>query len=250
MSKYQPLSAGMPFLGFLLLVAGSLWGQSRELIYDKEAKTAYAAYTADNALHIYLEITDPGQQRKIVQNGLELWVDVKAKKNKKAGIQYPLASSERAFNPPAAGDTGAAGIVRGLQATLRLKKEMTVTGFASPLNGTRSILPDTGLHALLRYRNDTLLYDAQIPLNAFSRPLAPHATISVGIIEKGLLPPGFGEGGMPGDGGGPPGGGDGPPGGGPPGGDNPGGGPPGGGPDEEEMQRAFKDDIIWFQINL
>jgi len=250
MSKYQTLSTGILFLPFLLLVTGPLRSLSQELTYDKESKTAYAAYTADNALHIHLEVTDPGQQRKIVQNGMEVWIDVKAKKNKKAGIRYPLASSERAFNPPSAGDTGIAGVVRGLQSTLRLKKEMTVMGFAPALNGTRSILPDTGLHAMLRYRNDTLIYEAQIPLNAFSRPPEPHATISIGIFEKGLLPPGFGEGGMPGDGGGPPGGGDGPPGGGPPGGGPGGGGPPGGMPDEEEMQRAFKDDIIWFRLNL
>src|SRR5882757_3829782 len=53
-----------------------------EMSYDQDTRTAYAAFNTGQSLYVHLEITDPAQQRKIVHNGLELWIDVKGKKNK------------------------------------------------------------------------------------------------------------------------------------------------------------------------
>lgn len=229
--------------------------------YDKEAKTSYVASSDGHAIFVHLEVSDLGQQRKIVNNGVEVWIDAKGKKNKKVGLQYPLAESERSFTPPSMRDTGRAGMIHGIQGTLEKKKEFTAAGFAAAYNGKRAVAGDAsadggnpGMHVQISYRGDTLVYDAVIPLTAMAKPLAPHATVSIGIVEKGMLPPGMGEGGMSGEGGGPgggPGGDGGGPGGGPGGGGPPpGGGGPGGMPDFEEMEAAFKENVIWVSVTL
>jgi len=38
--------------------------------YDEEAKSWYAVYNTGNTIHVYLAVTDPLQQRKIVTNGI------------------------------------------------------------------------------------------------------------------------------------------------------------------------------------
>jgi hypothetical protein len=225
-----------------------------EMSYDEDTKTAYAAYNIGQSFYVHLEITDPAQQRKIVQNGLELWIDVKGKKNKKTGIAFPLPDKERAFTPP--GDKGSdpaekLSVRKAIEPILARKKEMTVTGFVKEVNGTQPAHLRDGFQVVLHFKNDTLIYDAEIPFTVFAKALPPDKSISIGIIEKGLLP-GLNDGGMPGEGGGgsgggengpPPGGGGGPP---PDGGGPPDGLPPGG----EEMQKAFRDNVIWFTFSF
>lgn len=222
-----------------------------ELAYDSVAKTFYTAYSSEHSLFIHIEIIDAAQQRKVIQNGLDLWIDAKGKKNKKTGIQYPVASTERVLMPVK--KDGSVDARKGLETMLEGKKDMVVTGFASSVNGTRPAAADTGLRVVLHFKNDTLVYDAEVPFYVFARPLAAHTSLSIGIIEKGLLPSGMGGEGMPGDGGGPGGGGPGeggPGGGGFGGGPDGGGPPPGGMPDMEEMQKAFRDDGIWFRFAI
>jgi hypothetical protein len=228
-----------------------------EMAYDPDTKTAYAAFGTAQSLYVHLEVMDPGQQRKIIQNGLELWIDVKGKKNKKTGIAYPLPDKERAFTPPGDKRSDPAerlNVRKALEPVLARKKEMTVTGFVNEVNGLQPVHLRDGFQVTLHFKNDTLVYDVEIPLNVFTRPLAPDKIINIGIIEKGLLPSGLNEGGMP-EGGGAPGGGENGPPGGPPG--NGGGAPPdGGGPPDgmppggEEMQQAFRDNVIWFTFTF
>ena len=40
--------------------------------YDDDSKSWYAVYTKGNTIHVYLSVTDPLQQRKIITNGMEL----------------------------------------------------------------------------------------------------------------------------------------------------------------------------------
>jgi len=175
---------------------------------------------------------------------------VKGKKNKKTGISYPLPDKERAFTPPGNNSTDPAqrlSIRKILEPVLARKREMTVTGFVNEVNGMQPVHLRDGFEVTLHFRNDTLVYDAEIPLNVFARSLPTDKSISIGIVQKGLLPAGLNDGGMP-DGGGMPGGGEnGPPGGGgPPDGGLPDGMPPGG----DEMQKAFRDNVIWFKLTF
>ncbi|MEP6746073.1 MAG: hypothetical protein ABJB86_00020 [Bacteroidota bacterium] len=62
--------------------------------YDEDSKSWYAIYNTGNIIHVYLAVTDPLQQRKIVTNGMEIRIGTKGKKNKKTGILFPFNAHE------------------------------------------------------------------------------------------------------------------------------------------------------------
>ena len=68
-------------------------------MYDEDAKSWYAIYITGDVIHVYLAVTDPLQQRKIITNGMELWIDTKGKKNKKTGIFFPFNKHEANEKP-------------------------------------------------------------------------------------------------------------------------------------------------------
>lgn len=61
--------------------------------YNKTAKTWCCIYNDHNAVYIQLSITDLLQQKKVVENGIELWVDVKGKRKRNTGIIFPLSAT-------------------------------------------------------------------------------------------------------------------------------------------------------------
>lgn len=68
--------------------------------YNKTAKTWCCIYNDHNAVYIQLSITDLLQQKKVVDNGIELWVDVKGKRKRNTGIKFPLpAGTQNAKHP-------------------------------------------------------------------------------------------------------------------------------------------------------
>jgi hypothetical protein len=68
--------------------------------YNKSAKTWCCIYNDHNAVYIQLSMTDRLQQKKVVENGIELWVDVKGKRKKNTGIKFPLpAGVQNAKHP-------------------------------------------------------------------------------------------------------------------------------------------------------
>jgi len=225
-----------------------------EMLFDADSKTWYAFYNDSASLHITLKVADALQQRKIVINGLELWIDVKGKKNKTTGILYPAGSEEKNSTdfqpgrglPPQRPDTSLHNSRDALEAMLKKKTQMQIRGFAKSYNGLYEITSATGPHVSLYFIKDTLCYQADIPFGMFAKPVTPNSTISIGIIEKGMLPFDMGNdmggGGPGGDGGPPPGGG---------GGGMPPGPPPGGmPPDGDNMQAIFQNNVIWYKLAL
>lgn len=220
--------------------------------YDEDAFTWYAAYTDDKNIYVRLALKDSLQKRKLLQNGMELWIDSKGKKNKITGIMFPLG--EKANMYPGGGNRNAAGgpppffttntndntnadsvlaVMAGKQQEAELK------GFAGNINGRQPLGKLTGFTITTGMQHDTLLYTAVIPLAAFmQQPLK--GAISIGIFEKGIELPGFNGGDGPGgdmDGGGglPPGDGM--------------GGPPGEGPGGDiDMRRLFQTNVIWYKL--
>jgi hypothetical protein len=70
---------------------------------------------------------------------------------------------------------------------------------------------------------DTLLYEAQLPLNTLSEPLSVNSRISAGMAEKGMPPNGLGDVMTP---------------------------PPGPPPGGEDGMRIFEDNIMWYRLSL
>jgi hypothetical protein len=235
-----------------------------KLLYDEEAKTSYCVVTRDSLLTVQLWVADAAQQVKILQNGLELWVDVKGRQHKTTGIMYPLpvkpthpfaakGSAMPQQRPEATGGETPADAARetmpqnkqrvpaqALQAMIASQKEIQLRGFGEELNGFQNQHHPSGLDVSLRLFNDTLYYRAQIPLRLLAGFTGINQRMSIGIIEKGKEPKEF-EGNMPGMGGPPPGGGE---------GMGPGGPPPGGGapPDMEAMQQLFATNVFWYKF--
>lgn len=224
--------------------------------YDEDAFTWYGAYTKDNNLYIRITIQDSLQKRKVLQNGMEVWIDVKGRKNKETGIMFPLG--EKANIYPGGGNRNAAGgpppflnfsekgsknedsAIRQLVST---KKDVVLKGFAGGGSDTQNIAALTGTRVILAIAHDTLVYDAVVPFASLKRQPAANSTVSIGIVEKGVDLPGFGG---PMDGG--------------PGSDDIGGGgpPPGGGmmpPGEDndggfDFKRLFQINVTWVKVKL
>ena len=62
--------------------------------YNKDHKIIYGVFFGQNHLYVCLRTDAPRTQKKILLEGLTLWLDTKGKKRKKKGIIYPLAASD------------------------------------------------------------------------------------------------------------------------------------------------------------
>lgn len=209
--------------------------------YDEEARSWYSVCLAADTLFICLAVTDPVQQRKLVMNGLEVWIDPKGKKNKKTGILYPFSAAARPEDRPGQGmpppppPEEAVGFntnqVPLLEKQVARQHEMRLTGFKEDLNGIQNNFHPSGIRVSFSFVKDTLLCQAQLPLNTLAENGGVHSRWSVGLIEKGstlnffgsdpMPPGGAGEGMMP---------------------------PPGPPPGEEGGMRIFEDNIIWYRL--
>ncbi len=214
--------------------------------YDENAKSWYAVYKTGNIIHVYLAVTDPAQQRKIVMNGVELWIDTKGKKNKKTGIIFPFVTHNdnekpALVHPPALNEPGLpysshtgpdTNNIKYLTAAIALQREMKLTGFKEDLNGIQNIHHPSGIAVSVYFIKDTLVYDVQLPVNTLSEPVLLHSHLAVCLIEKGMkgmTMAGFGGNDML------------------PGENGDGMVPP---PGKEDGMHLFEDDEIWYKLSL
>jgi hypothetical protein len=91
---------------------------SEKFITDKETKTRFATDNDAQFLFFALAIPDNATQKKIMQSGINLYVDIKGKKKENMGIEYPVAS-----NP---GSMRLFGFSDSKPATLSISSEETV----------------------------------------------------------------------------------------------------------------------------
>jgi len=66
---------------------------SEKFITDKETKTRIATDNDDQFLFLALTILDVPTQKKIMQSGINLYVDIKGKKKENLGIEFPVAGN-------------------------------------------------------------------------------------------------------------------------------------------------------------
>ena len=126
--------------------------------------------------------------------------------------------------------------IHALQNMLAARHDMKLTGFKEDLNGIQNAHHPSGIYVSLNFIKDTLVYEAQLPLNTLSETVLLNSRIAVGIVEKGMTQSGMNENGMP----------------------PPDGGPgadgmmplPGPYPGGEEGMRIFEDNSIWCKILL
>src|SRR4029077_12219390 len=91
---------------------------SEKFITDKETRTRFATDNDAQFLFLVLTISDIPTQKKIMQSGFNLYVDIKGKKKENLGIEYPVAG-----NP---GSMRLFGFSNSEPAVLNINSESTV----------------------------------------------------------------------------------------------------------------------------
>jgi hypothetical protein len=219
------------------------WGDT--LLYDNSTKCIYSIANDASALYICIKATERLQQMKIIQGGMQIWIDGKVKKNKSIGIKFPIGGGTMQMSSSARNKEPDTREIRQQARSQMLTMELT--GFKDGLNGAQSIYSNAQVKPVIEWDNkDNLVYELAIPFTAFDETFAANLNnISIGIFINGLkIPEGMG-GGMPA--GGPPGGM--PSGGGPPGGMRPAGGS-GGMPDQTQMENMSKENFFWTKYSI
>ncbi|MGZ8525670.1 MAG: hypothetical protein ACXWV1_14655, partial [Chitinophagaceae bacterium] len=187
----------------------------------------------DSALYIAIKALDRTQQVKIVQGGMEIWIDDKAKKKKLTGIKFPVGGGSM---PMPAGRTRGPD-PKEMRKEMKLKMlTMELTGFKEGLNGSHSVYSNVQVKPVIDWNDkDNMVYELAIPFVAFEETVRSNLTnISIGVFIKGLkIPEGMGDG-MPA--------------GGPPGGMRPGGG--GSMPDRTQIVNISKDNFFWKKYTI
>ena len=218
------------------------WGTT--LLYDNSTKCIYAIANDESALYICIKAIDRMQQIKIIQGGMEIWIDDKAKKKKSIGVKFPLGGGSMPM--PTGKTSGSGQDSKEMRQQMRLKLlTMELTGFKEGLNGPHDIYSNVQVKPVIDWDdNDNMVYELAIPFATLDETVRANLNnISIGIFIKGLkMDRGFG--GMPT--GGPPGGGM-QGGGGPPGGMRPG---DGGMPDQSQMENMSKDNSFWTKYTI
>jgi len=145
------------------------WGPL--LSYDRFTKCLYAIGNDTSSLYIALRAADRTQQMKILDAGLEIWLNTNGKKNKSIGVKFPLG-------------TGAAAVVLGRvpgneskemrQQVRQQWMNMELTGFKYGLNGEQNIIADSSpVKAVIQWDGKgNMDYELKIPFFSLDKTAA------------------------------------------------------------------------------
>lgn len=231
--------------------------------YDKSTGINYDIANDEKHLFFIIRIADEAAQQRIMQNGLEIWINKQGKKKKVTGITFPLPmtkDSKMGKNRPPEKIKSLSSTERSPEMPLR-SSELTLTGFLID-NGKQPAKGCPIQVALSKDPSDCLIYELAVPFNSFYKESLDrddtNVPFCIGIAVKGTeSSAGSNEAGKMGDSGGMggPGGGMGGPGGGM-GGPGGGMGGPGGGMEGMGSSGGMKtssnssDKIFWIKTCL
>jgi hypothetical protein len=219
------------------------WGDI--LSYDNSTKCIYAIANDESTLYICIKAIDRTQQIKIINGGMEIWIDNKVKKNKSIGIKFPLGGG----TIPAITNDDANKEPDAMRKQAKSQMlTMELTGFKDGINGSQNVYSSTQVKPVIEWDDKgNLIYELAVPFTALEESVAANlSNISIGIFIKGMKMPE----GMDGDRFS-----EGPPGDGMPSGASAGGmRPPGGGgsgmPDPSQMENMLKENSFWTKYTI
>jgi len=208
--------------------------------YSTETKMFYSLSNDGTNLYLCFRINDESMQMKIMNAGMEVWIDTLVKSKEQIGILFPLADGEKMnmkeISPPMGSERQKPDRYSMKKGFLLKQNLMQMVGFKNIANDMIPIDDHSGINVKIDWDNDNaMIYEAMIPYMAFYKESVSAIdtskiftlTININGIQMPETPQGGGQaGGRPPQGGGPGGsGGQGGPGGAPPsGGGNLGGG--------------------------
>ena len=140
--------------------------------YDPDTKLNYSLTNDDDKIYICARIVDELSQAKVVRNGINIWFDTLAKKNKATGILFPIPDKNSDdFQPNSSGD----GTKHGYSLAA-IKKKFLQQANQMQLTGFKSGIPDFlaasenefGIKVSINWDvNNIMIYEAAIPFNTF-----------------------------------------------------------------------------------
>jgi hypothetical protein len=233
------------------------WG-SILWFYDEKSNIYYAVTNDKNNLYIGLKADDQFAQMKIMQGGLDVYIDTTSKISDKMGISFPVPGKKTKDDLPRF-QPGMGNFDPGQMRSGAIKKMNTIKiyGFPHEKDGVLPLENNTDISAAIDWNKDNLLsYEARIPFKSFTKNtlVANDSTKSlmIGLKLKGVASDlsrgggarmggeGMGGGSRGGMGSGSRGG----------MGGAPGGGMPNGGQEQGNMQTLNKTNKIWIKTKL
>jgi hypothetical protein len=157
--------------------------------YDADSKLSFTVSNDSTKIYIIVEAYDEAAQMKIVREGLQLWIDTSAGKDKDIGILYPVAAMSG--NAPKINDGQPSGASTGNYGSqpdydriammrknfLRSPGQIELKGFKSPIGGLLPLKNAFGIEARINWDtiNNILNWEAAIPLQTFYRHSLNHS---------------------------------------------------------------------------
>lgn len=192
--------------------------------YDKNSKLCYSITNDSANLYLCIRVTDEQMQMKILQAGMQLWIDTIGNNKQQVGILFPLTSTERNIPMPTELMKDQKTDVNVMMKEFIDKyNEMQLIGFKPPIGGLVPLKNDYNISIGINSDSANLMvYEAVIPYKTFYKQTLSASdstkifgiTIIVNALQmpkmSGSVPDGdmqrdgnFGGGGMP-EGGGQP----------------------------------------------
>ena len=141
--------------------------------YNEESKAYYSFNNDLRNIYFSFKTLDKGTQLKILQMGLELWIDTTGRNSEMIGLVFPARRAyKQAFkkdtalkNPPYTTDLNRTKIqyIKG-------EKLLQLTGFRPPIGGITPFKNDFGIEASVNWDSTNtamMVVRAIIPLNTF-----------------------------------------------------------------------------------
>jgi hypothetical protein len=143
---------------------------------------------ANNSSNLFILLRVPGQteQMKLLQGGMDIWVDGQDKKDKRTGISYPVKGElgEPDHQQPPPGQKPDLKQMHYQMAGQLIS--LNRFGFKDEYNGVQSIRQNTGFKAAISWdENDVLIYELTIPFNAFAQDVKKD-NIEIGFNIHGI----------------------------------------------------------------
>lgn len=158
--------------------------------FDSEAKIQYTFSNDRDNLYLCIKSADEQAQKKIINGGLQVWVDTTGKNKKQVGILFPVGNDEKKESREERKNT----IPSLKRSFFNTPKEMLLTGFKSPLRGLTSVQANNDIGINLNWDSvNTLTYEAIIPFKTFYKPVLALSdslkVFGISVTINGLTPP-------------------------------------------------------------
>ena len=147
--------------------------------YDSDTKLNYTLSNDNEKIYLCVRIVDELSQAKVMRNGLNIWFDTLAKKNKQCGILFPVP--DKTTDEYQTDGEGGRGSHRGggkkgdadaaKSKFLRQANQMQLTGFKKTIPDYLAPENEYGINVSINWdANNIMIYEAVIPFKTFYKP--------------------------------------------------------------------------------